>query len=193
MPPRLALTLLLLTLVPGHARATLVRQLDTEALTHAATIIAHGTINTAEARTDDGFGIVTEHTLTVVTPIKGTQAGAQHTFVVLGGELGEYRQVVAGEAHFEVGEDVLVFLQPRPDGHLTVVGMSQGKFRIALDDAGTPIATSDTHDLSFARVQPVVLDSGAVRQEVVRVEEAQPLPSVPLDAFIAEIRTHLAP
>lgn len=59
----------------------------------------------------------------------------------LGGVVGDTAFVVGGQARFEVGEDVLVFLDVRPrDNTLSVAGLEQGKW--LLDSAAPAAATA---------------------------------------------------
>ncbi len=61
-------------------------------------------------------------------------AGAPATVVLkqLGGVVGREALVVGGQAHFTVGEDVMVFLDVRPrDRTLAVAGLAHGKWTLA--------------------------------------------------------------
>ena len=79
--------------------------------------------------------IYTITTLKVIEPIKGTVQKDMHLVVrQIGGQIGEWSQFVPGDARFEVGQEVVVFLRhdQKDDLHF-LVGMAQGKIDINLD------------------------------------------------------------
>jgi hypothetical protein len=55
----------------------------------------------------------------------------QITVQQLGGQIGDLRMVISGNAEFEVGQEVIVFLDYAPEFELHyVVGLAQGLFRV---------------------------------------------------------------
>jgi hypothetical protein len=72
----------------------------------------------------------------------------------MGGREDDLAQRIAGEPDFVVGEDVLLFLDakvgPRPP---MVMGMAQGKFRVAVGPDSRLWAVRDTSDLTLAVVE----------------------------------------
>jgi hypothetical protein len=79
--------------------------------------------------------IYTITTLKVIEPIKGTAQKDMHLVVrQIGGQIGEWSQYVSGDARFEVGQEVVVFLRhdQQDDLHF-LVGMAQGKIDVNLD------------------------------------------------------------
>jgi hypothetical protein len=112
--------------------------LDVPALTKGSTVIARGTVRSVEARwTKDGGRIMTDAVLEVTEPWKGAP-GKQITVMQPGGVVGEVGQIVHGTVRFTVGEDVVVFLEPRGD-HFLLTGMLQGKFKVETSSDGKAV------------------------------------------------------
>ena len=134
-----ARTLLLFALLGATvASATTLLSLDVPALTRGSTVIARGTVRSVEARwTKDGGRIMTDAVLEVTEPWKGAPS-KQITVMQPGGVVGEVGQIVHGTVRFTVGEDVVVFLEPRGD-HFLLTGMLQGKFKVETSSDGKAV------------------------------------------------------
>jgi hypothetical protein len=73
-------------------------------------------------------GIHSQVTIEVQHPFQG-QSPPTLTLWVQGGELGDRRRVLSGQAQFRTGETLLLFLRARPDGVLFPTAMGRGKWR----------------------------------------------------------------
>jgi hypothetical protein len=109
-----------------------------------APIIVRGHIGSSVAdwgSTADGQRrIYTSYDLSLAEVLKGqvaTQPGSSLAIRELGGVKGGIGMQVAGTAHFDPGEDVVVFLNNRnPDGSYDIRGMMMGKLSVKQDENG---------------------------------------------------------
>lgn len=151
--------LLLTALGAALAHATTLLALDVPALTKGSSAVVRATVRSVDARwTKDGGRIMTDVVLEVTEPWKGTP-GKRITVMQPGGVVGEIGQMVHGSAKFTVGEDVVVFLEPRGDRFL-LTGMIQGKFKVETSSDGQAVfarqeAESDALLIDPATRQPV--------------------------------------
>lgn len=130
--------LVLAALSATLAGATTLLALDVPALTKGSSVVARATVRSVEARwTKDGGRIMTDAVLEVTEPWMGTPA-KQIVVMQPGGVVGQVGQLVHGTAKFTVGEDVVVFLEPRGDRFL-LTGMLQGKFRVERSSDGKAV------------------------------------------------------
>jgi hypothetical protein len=114
------------------ANATVLLDMDVEDLAAAAPLVVTGEVN--QVRSEFNKDRTKIYTRILITPdevLKGPAVGGVVTIKILGGQVGDLVAHMPGAPEFEVGERVLVFLEPRKDGdgHLTV-GMCQGKFKL---------------------------------------------------------------
>jgi hypothetical protein len=108
---------------------------DVPALTKSSTVVARAKVISSQPRwTSDGARIVTDTTLELLEPWKGAP-GKRLTVMQPGGVVGEVGQKVAGAARFQVGEEVVVFLEPRGE-RFSVAGMTQGVFHVQRSSDG---------------------------------------------------------
>jgi hypothetical protein len=129
-------------------QATSIVPADMGELSHDAVAIVVGRVTAIDARWTAGRrGIETLVTLEAETYLKGS-LGQSVQFVVPGGELGRFRNVVVGAPRFVAGERIVVFLGARGPSIPFVLGFNQGVFRVgdSRDELVTP---------------PVVLPTGA--------------------------------
>ena len=104
-----------------------------------------------------GQRIYTLTTLKVLRPLKGKVLKDMHLVVrQIGGQIGEWSQHISGDAKFEKGQEVLVFLRhdPRDDLHF-LVGMGQGKIDVdvgsdQLIKVSTPSVPTHHHVLKLS-------------------------------------------
>ncbi len=131
--------LLLLTVLSAVlANATTLLALDVPALTRGSSVVVRATVRSIDTRwTKDGGRIMTDALLEVTEPWKGAPA-RQVIVMQPGGVVGEIGQLVHGTARFTVGEDVVVFLEPRGDRFL-LTGMLQGKFKVEASSDGKAV------------------------------------------------------
>jgi hypothetical protein len=113
--------------------ATVLVPVDLPTMTREAGVIVHG-------RVVDVRGVLTvPHrtieslvTLQVIESVKGA-AGQAITFSVPGGQVGRFRRILVGAPEFRDGDEVIVFLNGRAPAMPTLVGLSQGAYRVALE------------------------------------------------------------
>lgn len=116
-----------------------VMALDLPALAKASDTIVRGTVRSIESRlSKDGSRVVTDVTLDVQDTLKGQ---ARQSLVVLqpGGVVGEVGQKVEGLPGFQLGEEVVVFLERRGSERFIVAGMAQGKYRVERSSDGKAV------------------------------------------------------
>ncbi|MGC6417124.1 MAG: hypothetical protein ACON3Z_08390 [Bradymonadia bacterium] len=138
------------------ATATVVEPLDLATLAAESSHVVHGRVGhvyTVPERGPRGE-IYTQAEISVVQYIIG-DGPSQLVVQQLGGQLGEWRMVLSGNAEFRPGAEVVVFLDADPERGLHyVVGLAQGLFTV--DRSGAyPNLTRDLTGLSFYLAEPV--------------------------------------
>jgi hypothetical protein len=117
-------------LVAGQAKASMLEQMDTAALTKQSRWIHIGEVTSSWSSPDASNKMIYTYVkLRVDQTLKG-QPVQEVLIRVPGGRLKDLGMVVHGMAHFTRGERTLVFLGQDRDGAPSVVGMAQGKYRI---------------------------------------------------------------
>ena len=128
----IALLLALLAVHSPHRAAASLRAISDEALARSSAAAVQGRVVDVTAAWDaDVDAIYTYVTLEVqhAWGLDGTPARV--VVKQLGGLVGDTAFVVGGQARFELGEEVLVFLDVRPrDRTLSVAGLEQGKWLV---------------------------------------------------------------
>jgi hypothetical protein len=158
------------------ARATVMVPLDTQALTARADRVVLGVVEAQASRwSSDHQSIFTEAKVRVTKSYKGaTQPGEIIVVRREGGTADGIGMRVFGAASFNVGEEVLVFLEQRGAAAWTV-GMAQGKLSVVLGSDGIKrvapnlagVAWERTPDAKArAAMQPRRLDE--VEREILR-------------------------
>ncbi len=114
-----------------------------DVLARASAAAAHGRVVAVESSWDPAVGTI--YTYVTLDVLQSWQlSGSPSRIVVkqLGGVVNDTALVVGGQAHFEVGEEVLLFLDVRPrDRTLSVAGLEQGKWTLTgSTDAATAMA-----------------------------------------------------
>lgn len=109
-----------------------VMRLDLADLTVRSDRVVRAHVIERESRwCDEGRQIYTYTTLEVESDKRGSGG---KTIIVrqLGGEVDGVGSFVAGDAHFEVDEEVVVFVRENPRGEpfFHLIGLAQGKFRV---------------------------------------------------------------
>ncbi len=132
---RTAIALGLLLFVATAAGATQIIYKSPRDLGSEATLVVDGQVTGVRSYWNAaGTGILTETTVAVGSTYKGEKAGVVRV-VQAGGTVGHVRTTVAGALSWQVGEDVVLFLEPGMDNGYQVAGFSQGKFTIEHDPA----------------------------------------------------------
>ncbi len=154
----------LASLLVGSASAATVLRFGTDELTDRASVIVHGKVTYKKARKTPAGSIVTDLRLSVSEAFKGLR-GKNFSFSVYGGVLGARGSAVSGAPTFELGEEVLVFLdRENARGLRTVIGLAQGKFTVRVVD-GKKLAFRDMEglqlmDLKSGEVKPAKSEQG---------------------------------
>jgi hypothetical protein len=153
----------------GVAAATAMISADVDELTRRSDAVVRGTVQRAESRwSADGRRILTDVEISVAEALKGSP-GKRVIVQQPGGVVGDIGQKVSGQASFQVGEEVVVFLGRHGDQRYQVTGMAQGKFRVERSSDGTA---------AFAVPEPMseaLLLDPATGQEVQSTHRAVPL------------------
>ncbi len=116
--------------------ATTVRYLDAAALIANSATITHVRVTHAASSYDDRGIIVTRYTLDVRETLKGAKA-TRLEIELPGGRVGDRVLSVPGLSRYSVGDELVLFLEPKRMGDRTVpVGFDQGVWRVRRDDSG---------------------------------------------------------
>ena len=176
----LGLVLLALgSLVSSEARATLARAMDLAELVREAEVIALVQVASQSARRDAHGRIVTDVSMDVLEPVKGSP-GSRFVLVRLGGEIGEVGMSIAGETSFVDGRRYVIFARPSTMGPgYRPVGMSQGVMLVEPSENGDPLVSPGGGGLSLVDPRTGAHEPPAL------------LGPMPLDALLAEIRRRL--
>src|ERR1051326_1931357 len=108
--------------------------LSIDELTAKADLIVHGTVGSKTSARDFQGRIFTRVELAVNEFWKG-RPSTNLNILLSGGILGEEAAVVPGQADYEIGEEVVVFLALNPRGEPVTLGLAQGKFHLWQDAA----------------------------------------------------------
>ncbi len=136
-------------LLPRPAlRADQMSPLSIEQLSAKADLVLQGKVLDQTVQRDPQGRIYTAVRLEVSEVWKGKLATNQFTVVHGGGVLGDEVALVSGQAHYEVGEEVAVFLLLNSPEAGVSVGLAQGKFHTWKDpDSGERLAQNRFHGL----------------------------------------------
>ncbi|MCG3173696.1 MAG: hypothetical protein GMKNLPBB_01897 [Myxococcota bacterium] len=142
--------------LPAPADATLALELSQRHLVYLSSTIVRGTVSKIESRwAPQGGQIYTYTTLQVDEPLKNDRETAPKTVVIrqIGGTVDGITQKVAGDASFEMGQQVVVFLRRNTEGEdvYFLTGMSQSKFTLFRNE-GQDYVLRSMKDLAFVRV-----------------------------------------
>lgn len=159
--------------------ATTLIPADVGELSRDARAIVLGRVASVEARwTADRRGIETLVTLDADAYLKGV-LGPSVQFLVPGGVLGRFQNIVVGAPRLTEGERVIVFLGARGPSIPFVLGLSQGLFRVVLENR------------AWVVTPPVLLPGAATSTPIVRGDpRRQPMA---LDEFARQVRALAEP
>ena len=130
------LTTVLVCLLAGTVRGTVIVPADLAELSRDARAIVRGHVVAVDAQwTEARRTIETVVTLEPERYLKG-QLGGLVQFRVPGGTMGRYRNIVVGAPQFTVGQRVIVFLGASGPRVPFVLGLSQGVYRVATSADG---------------------------------------------------------
>lgn len=177
--PLLILLALPLLVIARPASATVLVDIPLEDMARGADVIVVGQVVRSESQlVIDPVRGADPHTLTTVRVTEWIVGPGGRDVVVeeLGGEVAGQGLAIAGTAEYEVGQEVVLFLE-RAGSRLRTFGMALGRFEIRRG-VGTPdTVLRDLEGVAFARWR-----NG--RMEVSERGE----PPVPLDQFLAYVR-----
>lgn len=137
------------------AGATVLVALQVEDLAQISPMVLVGEVNSVESEWNSQKTRI--HTRVLITPtevLKGPADLGTVKVKFLGGQVGDTVAQLPGAPRFEVGEKVLVFLEPRKDrdGYLPV-GFYQGKYKVFTDpDTKQELLLRDGPDLGVKLV-----------------------------------------
>ena len=116
------------------AEATTMVPMSVEQMTDNADYVVRGTIVEVWSERDTERGhIFTRAQVEVSTVFKGELASQALVIEQVGGVVASDYELVSLAARFSVGEEAFFFLEELRPGHLSVVGMYQGKFTVRMD------------------------------------------------------------
>ena len=132
----------LLVLVPTVARATVLLPIEFRELVAISSTIVHGRV--VEVRADWVDGRRAIDTFVTVEADEYFKGGPGDTVVVRvpGGQMGRYRTIFVGAPEFQRGDEVVLFLRGDLARGASIVGFSQGAFRVAPDRTGRRVVTT---------------------------------------------------
>jgi hypothetical protein len=164
------------------ALATVIRHETIEQMAQHSPVIVRGRVGQISSTWDEGHRRISTYAEVMVTDtIKGD---VPKSILVRqpGGEIGPVGQAVAGVAHFTVGEDTVLLLEPAPDEAKTwvVYALSAGKFD-AVEHLGVTQARRMLRGLTGA-------EAGSNQPRALGDEEFLG----PIDAFLARLRAAVA-
>jgi hypothetical protein len=145
--------LISLALLASLAAATTMRPISVEQLAQRSQLIVEARALTSYARWNPQHTLI--FTYTEFQPLRTLKGAPAAPLVVkqLGGSAGGYTQHVAGVRRWQAGEEAVLFLRPSlaADGSMTVVGFSQGDFRIQRLAAGPARVSNGVPEVSSLR------------------------------------------
>ena len=159
-----------MVLTAATAGATVLIPIEFRELVRVSSTIVHGRVSDVRSEWGDGRRTLeTFLTIDVTEYMKGSLGGTL-TVHVPGGQIGRYRTIFVGAPTFREGDEVVLFLRSY-NGVLSIVGLSQGAFRVVADNTGRRLGTT-----------PVVMGtSGDATEPIVRGDVARR--PVAIDAF----------
>jgi hypothetical protein len=150
------------------ASATSMMPLDLKALMSRADRVVLGTVVSSESRwTSAHDAIYTESVVRVERAYKGVlKVGQTVTVRREGGSVDGIGMRVYGAAALDAGDEAVLFLEERA-GATWVVGMSQGKWRVTLEN-GKKMVRADLSGIAFVHPGPTALPSPRALTDVER-------------------------
>lgn len=122
--------------LPSIGDADVVLDLTIAEMAETSTAVVHGSVTRIDTAWNDSHTrIFTDVTVSVSTYLVGQGADTIHVRQV-GGRIGDTELLVTGQPRFDVGEEVVLFLEPDGSGQedsFVVVCMSAGKFNVSFD------------------------------------------------------------
>lgn len=180
-----------LSLLARPAQATVMRYADLARLVEISDIIVQGTVAEQSTYFDKAQGrVVTDTTFAVQRAFSG-KVKERVTIQQWGGTYEGVTHMIAGDARFEKGEEVVVFLHRGADGVVALSALGQSKYSVVKTSTGK-LVSRDFGDISIL-VDNMVAKPGASAQagapgQIVHV----PTETRELAAFSAELESLIA-
>jgi hypothetical protein len=128
---------LCLLLAPQETKSATVLKFNTEQMTARAHKIVYGVVESKISRplSINSRQIYTEYKIRVSESWKNSESEQTVTFKQLGGQVGDRGYFIAGAASYDVGEEVVVFLDsPNPVNDCCfTIGLAQGKYHVEVN------------------------------------------------------------
>ena len=164
------------------AEATVAVSLPLPDLTARSSDVVHGVVVATKSAWEGGQIYTTTH-VDVLETVKGEQRHRTIWVKQLGGQVGNLAMRISGQAAFEVGEEVVLFVKPGPVAR-EVVGMAQGKWLVKVDPGSkAKVVGRDLRGLVLASKDR----SGRMITMLPRLDQARRL-----QEFLDEIRSLVA-
>ena len=142
--------------------ATTVIKLSVDQLAYESDLIVRGVVTAKESAWNEKRTRIYTHTTLDVSQLIKSKLPHQSKVVIrqIGGEVDGLVQHVSGNAEFNQGEEVLVFLEKHPTANVMVVmGMAQGKFSIDRSQHPPRVQQKQTHLKTIKHsTQPQIVD-----------------------------------
>lgn len=146
MRKQLFITLVVLALAGRTSATTFIVPDDAELVQKSEGIVTGVVVSARASEVEDGY-VETFYEIALDRVLKGPfRPRTQVTIHSAGGATEGHFTVVESSAHFQVGDEVLLFLTPHRGGW-TTTDMTLGKFRFALTSAGHSVAVRDAEDI----------------------------------------------
>jgi hypothetical protein len=175
MRRNVVLCLLSLLVLSTALSATTVVYVSVKRSVQMSDLVLVGHVLSMEAVYNAEGEIVTRIDLLVEEPLKGfARSGEIFSFHAWGGSLDGTVVETVGEAHYRLGEKVLVQLE-NLDGEFHTLGLSFGKWNVVRDEAGAQWVTRSLDDLNMVSVKesPVTKLSLDRMREITRGERGR--------------------
>lgn len=162
-------------------QATVILPIEFRELVTTAPVIVHGQVVDVRSRWVDGRrSLETFVTIAAAEYLKG-DLGEHFTFRVPGGQIGRYRTVFVGAPEFSAGDEVVLFLKRAGGSSVSIIGLSQGAFRVVPDArTGRRMVTT-----------PIVMGKGGDQPEPIVRGDVTRKP-LPIDTFRDAVRQVMA-
>ncbi len=148
MKRKWSLTAAALVLLVYAAQAVHMLPLSIQQLSDKAQLVLHGTVAKQTVQRDPEGRIYTRVELEVADVWKGDIGLTSFIAVQAGGRLGEEVVTLDGQEEFSVGEEVVLFLVLNQRGEGVVIGLAQGKFKVAQEPGGEKSVRNRFHGLA---------------------------------------------
>ncbi len=167
------------------AEATVVKDLTLLEKSEVAKVVVHGVVERVEVEWEvPEAKLQTLVTLRILESIKGGfEQGQLITFRRGGGTLGDFTQTAPGLSKYEVGEEVLMFLEPLGASYVGIgIGIGKYEVRVAYhQESFVPVVFHDPHvaGLRYQSGRPV------------GIKQIEPMTPEPLAVFKKRLRSYV--